>query len=454
MTTPTIAFNPFTSNLDLIGQGGGGGSGIITINGDTGSVTGSTVTMTGGSSGAFYTGSGTTMTTTFNFLSMAATSNTGNGVITFAANPTFSSTIHTYTGAGVGGRPNFFAGDGTGNFTNTGTGNIGMGDLTLQLLTSGNSNVGIGHSVLSNLTSGGANTALGEDAGINYTGAESANIIIRNIGVTGDNNTTRIGTQGSGAGEQNVCFIAGIVGNTVSNPNFVTINTATGQLGVTAGGGGFSSVVIQEFTSSGTYTPTVGMAYCIIEIAGGGGAGGGAAATGSASTGAGGGSGEIARGVFSAASIGASQVVTIGAAGAANSGATGGNGGNSSVGALISANGGTGGIATGNTTYAIQPGSAGGTGGAGGTFRSSGVTGTAAFINPGASIGWSGAGGSSPYGSGGQNTIYNVVSGSNVPGNNAVGFASGGGGGMNTSSQSATLGGAGTAGIVIITEFI
>lgn len=41
---------------------GGGGSGIITIDGDTGSVTGSTITITGGSTGFTFSGSGTTLT--------------------------------------------------------------------------------------------------------------------------------------------------------------------------------------------------------------------------------------------------------------------------------------------------------------------------------------------------------------------------------------------------------
>jgi len=222
------------------------------------------------------------------------------------------------------------------------------------------------------------------------------------------------------------------------------------------GGSGFTSVAIQAFSTSGTYTPTTGMDYCIVEIVGGGGGGGGAAATGGAqaSFGAGGGAGEIARSVFSAATIGASQAVTIGAAGAANSGATGGAGGNSSLGALISANGGSGGITAGASNFNIQPGAAGGTGGSGGTFAAQGVTGTDGFANPGGGVGWSGAGGSSPYGSGGQRITYDAVSGNNATGNSATGFGSGGGGGMNSQLQTATSGGAGTAGYILITEYI
>ncbi len=36
MSTPTIVFNPFTNNFDFVGQGGGGGTGILTITGDNG----------------------------------------------------------------------------------------------------------------------------------------------------------------------------------------------------------------------------------------------------------------------------------------------------------------------------------------------------------------------------------------------------------------------------------
>lgn len=224
------------------------------------------------------------------------------------------------------------------------------------------------------------------------------------------------------------------------------------------GGAGFNSINVQTFTSSGTYTPTAGMAYAIVEIVGGGGAGGGAAATagGQASVGGGGGSGEIARSVFSSATLGASQAVTIGSAGSSNSGAAGGNGGNSSLGSLISANGGIGGPTLASTNFGAAQGGLGGSGGTGGTFDSPGQNGTNGFANPGAIIAWSGAGASSPYGSGGEGITNGnlTLAAVNLPGNNALGFGSGGGGGLNGPSNSATVGGAGTAGYVLITEYI
>lgn len=93
--------------------------------------------------------------------------------------------------------------------------------------------VGIGSQNLQNVTSGGYNTALGHQSGISLTGTDSSNILITNSGTVGDNNTIRIGTQGSGNQQQNKCFIAGIVGVTTSNSQLVTIDSSTGQLGVT-----------------------------------------------------------------------------------------------------------------------------------------------------------------------------------------------------------------------------
>jgi hypothetical protein len=99
----------------------------------------------------------------------------------------------------------------------------------------------------------------------------------------------------------------------------------------------------QVFAASGTYTPSANMLHCIIECVGGGGGGGGSAGTsGSIYGGGGGGSGAYSRLLATAATIGASQTVTIGAAG--TGGATGANngtaGGDTSVGTLCIGKGG------------------------------------------------------------------------------------------------------------------
>lgn len=230
---------------------------------------------------------------------------------------------------------------------------------------------------------------------------------------------------------------------TVDANGFVSLNSS-----------GIFSVNVQKFTTTGTYTPTTGMIYCLVECLGGGGAGGGATMTGvgQSSVGGGGGAGEYARAIFNAATIGASESVTIGAAGAASSGASGGNGGNTSVGStLISAFGGGGG-----TTAAASSGEITGASGAGGT----GGTGPAGYLaTPGGPgffglgvasnlFAFSGQGSNSQYGSGGAGFVVQN------PGNNALGYGAGGSGGANGESQSAVSGGNGTAGIVIITEFM
>lgn len=212
-----------------------------------------------------------------------------------------------------------------------------------------------------------------------------------------------------------------------------------------SGGGGFTTINIQTFSGSGTYTPTAGMKYCIIQCQAGGGAGGGATATGGSqySEGSGGGAGEYAVGTFSAASIGASKAVTIGAGGIGASGTTGGNGGNTSVGLLISSNGGIGGTTIAATTIGNVVGGAGGTGGSGGSYRLQGGGGGFSYISFSASIGVAGPGGISHLGATGA-----------AIGSNGTGFGSGGYGAGNATGASAKAGGNGAGGIVIITEYI
>jgi hypothetical protein len=212
-----------------------------------------------------------------------------------------------------------------------------------------------------------------------------------------------------------------------------------------------NQIVRQVFTSSGTYTPTVGMQYCDIEMYGGGGGSGGTAGTG-ASQGAaagGGGQGEYAVGLFSAAAIGASQGVVIGAGGvgAVAGNNPGGAGGNTSVGALISAFGGGGG--QGSPAYSPPAGGSsdgglGGTGGSGGDYRIAGQAGGASINANGGSDNSAGFGGGMGGGAGGQWT----------PPKAATGYGGGAGGpaqGMNTAAQK---GAAGFAGVIIITEYV
>jgi hypothetical protein len=74
----------------------------------------------------------------------------------------------------------------------------------------GQANTVVGYQALSQSDQSTKTIALGHHAALLYTTNESHNIIIGHPGVVGDNNTTRIGITGTGIGEQDRCFIAGI----------------------------------------------------------------------------------------------------------------------------------------------------------------------------------------------------------------------------------------------------
>lgn len=100
-----------------------------------------------------------------------------------------------------------------------------VGSNTLGNGTSQN-NTGIGNGALNNLTSGTHCIGVGQNAGNNYTGTESNDICIGNLGTVAESGVTNIGTQGT----HTVCKIAGISGVSPASPQMVTIGTAN-QLG-------------------------------------------------------------------------------------------------------------------------------------------------------------------------------------------------------------------------------
>ena len=245
---------------------------------------------------------------------------------------------------------------------------------------------------------------------------------------------------------------ANVVGQLTTANSSLPATNSSGTLAMRA-----FSVVRQVFTSDGTYTPTSGMLYCDIECVGGGGAGGGAAATTGVqyAVGAGGGGGGYSRKTVSAATIGANQSVSIGAAGAGGTG-TGGTGGTTSVGAIISAAGGVGGGA--GLATASQAAVSGGAGGAGasGDFNTTGTPGgigTAIFSAVGFAAGTAGFGGSSYFGGGAAGVAVYALSGTTA-GAVGVSYGGGGGGALNGISQSAASGGNGVKGVVVVTEYV
>ncbi len=208
------------------------------------------------------------------------------------------------------------------------------------------------------------------------------------------------------------------------------------------------------FTDSGTYTPTEGTRYVIVEAVGGGGGGGGCSSTTSdnAAVSGGGASGSYIKAKFDIASIGDTVEITIGAGGVGGIGRqAGGAGGDTKLGALATATGGKGGtsstspassafIAVGGAPGSIPIGgnlisSLGSRGGAGLFFNSS----TGAVGGDGAPSQYGGSG----IGSGSSGTT----------GTNGSGYGSGGGGNARQPSSGAVNGYDGAKGILIIYEY-
>jgi hypothetical protein len=206
-------------------------------------------------------------------------------------------------------------------------------------------------------------------------------------------------------------------------------------------------------TGSVTYTPSAGMVSVLVECVGGGGGGGaafGIAGAGNNSAGGGGGSGGYSRGLFSAAEVGASQPVTIGAGGAAGATGAGGPGGITSFGGLLTANGGGGGAGyDGSGSF--------GAGGAGATQGT--VPSGRGIILPG-SGGMAGLtavpilhGGQGGSMWGGEGLMQGAGPNTQTAGSPGLAGA-GGSGGANTSNNSAwTAGGAGGQGWCCVTEY-
>jgi hypothetical protein len=214
-------------------------------------------------------------------------------------------------------------------------------------------------------------------------------------------------------------------------------------------------VKVQKFTANGTYTPSAGMLFCIIECVGGGGGGGGVAGTtGGPNCGGGGGGGECSRKYASATTIGASQAVTVGPGGAGGVGANnGGAGGDTSVGTLCIAKGGSPGSG-GNQLASIGRGGAGGTGGTG-DLSVPGGTGEDAFFIPatGSADNATNYGGDAGLGFGVGAVTSGPTNATISNGRTGGNFGGGGSGGQANDVAANAAGGAGAPGVVFITEF-
>lgn len=210
---------------------------------------------------------------------------------------------------------------------------------------------------------------------------------------------------------------------------------------------------VNVYTSNDTWTLGAAERSVVFQCAGGAGAGGGSGnTTGGAgsqgSAGAGGGAGGYA--ILYVTAPAASYTITIGAGGTPVSDGTGGNGGNTTVGAILTCNGGTGGgrIAVTGTTSVLE-GPAGGTASSG-DLNMTGSQGERALVTGDAAGNYyptGGRGGSNPLGAG-------AAGGTSTSGDGSAntGLGCGGGGGGTASALgpgTAHAGGAGAPGCVI-----
>ena len=336
----------------------------------------------------------------------------------------------------------------------------------------------VGSALIATDDSGGSRTQLTAATALNsiasgtWTGASS----ITTLGTiaTGTWNGTDITVPYGGTGLTSTTAYAVLCGGTTSTAalqpvasvgtsGYVLTSNGAGALPTfqaAGGGGAITSVVQQIFTTSGTYTPTSGMVYAYVEVLGGGSGGAGTTSPGLnfVNVGGGGGAGGYAASLLSAATIGASQTVTVGAAGAPD-----GVGGTSSFGSLVTGLHAYYAVETQTSSLAMAFGytlsgySIGG-GGSGSLVIPGGNGGSGYGFSLGAYgvMGLGGEGGRSHLGTG---TFSEGVLAAGVrTGNTATSYGDGGTGSLSVSDASTNAGGAnggsGYQGIVIVTEYV
>jgi len=277
----SITFSYSSPNITAVIAGGTTVGKTITGN------TGGAISPTGGNwnivtanSTPLFVGSGSTLTLDFNLTNLAlgsampsitsATSNVGVGPGVLGTSTSASQNV------GIGNLclqtitssvQNVCIGYASGRFISTGAGtNTFIGAGSGSTLNTGFSNTGLGSGALNRITTGSFCVGIGLDSGSNYTGSESSNITISNLGTLGESNTIRIGTQGSSPGQQNQAFMAGITGVTsVGSPVAISSTGKFSDLGfgsstqvLTSNGAGVSPT--WQAAAAGTVTNVTGTA--------------------------------------------------------------------------------------------------------------------------------------------------------------------------------------------------
>lgn len=226
--TDYVTIDPITGQLGVTTPAP---SGIVTIDGDTGSATGSTVTFNAQSNAGAswrFTGSGATVSlsnTDANY-SVFIGSSAGNGTASGINN---TSTGYASLLALTTGYYNVGFGSSSGTSVTTGYSNAYIGHASGNSNSTGFANTALGSFSFTNSLTGSYNISIGTSSAVNYSGSESSNLLINHAGVPSENNVIRIGTVGSGAAQQNACYIAGIYGVTVTGTTVIC--DANGKLG-------------------------------------------------------------------------------------------------------------------------------------------------------------------------------------------------------------------------------
>ncbi len=235
----------FTVVNGFVSSTGGGGGGITTIAGNTGSSNGPTVTFNGDTPGNPNAGASVAFTFTGDLCQLN---------LSDASSNTFLGLVSGFLKGG-GAANNTFVGGQSGVRVDSAN-NTGMGYQNLNSLVGGDGfNAVFGQNGFYNLVDGAYNIGLGQNCGDDVGTSARSNIMIGNRGIAGDNNTMRLGTQGSSDGQIDSTFIAGIASVTVSNAEMVVVDTTTGEMGSQAIPSG--SLGVDSFTPNSGTSPVV-----------------------------------------------------------------------------------------------------------------------------------------------------------------------------------------------------
>ncbi len=263
--TPSTAGFVLTSNglaADPSFQTVSASGAVTTLTGDTGGARSPTAgninVLTGvasNNSGATFAIAGSGSTLTLNVTNSSHSTfigkTCGNATTTSAFSAGYGdSCLASLTSGGA----NTAFGAVAGTNITSGNSNVLVGQACAPSLVSGSGNTLIGTSCFNLLSSGSNNVGLGVSSASAYIGGESNNIIIgNNPGILGESNVLRIGFQGVGTGQQNLCYIAGITGvvpTSANVPQVVLCDNAGNLAPISSSTAGF------VLTSNGSATPS------------------------------------------------------------------------------------------------------------------------------------------------------------------------------------------------------